>query len=181
MSETPAVGDSVLAVAAYRVGEQTYRQEPLSWTQEKWLAEHVFGGADVGSLSQPALLSLLQAKATLLLGIVLIAEGDSRAAKGKAGFAAAQALAVEIEHELTPAAIKEMAQDFFTVNPIANLWLLVDFGRLAPAADVGAMPSGLRPVSVSSPEATSQNETGSCSMPGQETVSCMPAGSSNGS
>lgn len=165
----------------YRIGDKAYRQEPVSWTQETWLAEQVFAGSDPADLHGTKLLTVLQTKAPLLLGIVLIEEGWSRAAKAKAGLDAAKNLAVEIANELTPQAIREMAQDFFSLNGIANLWLLVDFGRLATAAGDGAMSSGSTPVSVVSPAATLPSATGSERTLDLLTASSTPAASSNGS
>jgi len=165
----------------YQIGDKRYRQEPLSWSQEKWLAEHVFGDRDVSTLDTVQIMEILQEKAPLLLGIVLIEEGWTRGAKGKAGVAAAKLLAEEIANEVTPEAIKEMAYDFFTVNPIANLWLLLDFGALASLAAAGQPANGLTPASASSPAEIFLSEHGSSVNTDQETVSSISDGSSSDS
>lgn len=158
----------------YRIGDKTYRQEPLAWTQEKWLAEHVFKGADLAALSELALLTVLQDKAPLMLAIILIEEGWTRAAKCRAGFAAVLELSAAIADELTPEAIREIARDFFSLNRFENLWLLVDFGKMAPAA-AAPTPNGSMPASAVSPAETSPSATGSVTTADQLIASSTPA------
>lgn len=140
----------------YELEGRTFRHEPLSWMQEKWLAEFVFVGVDLGKLDATALMTMLQAHAPKLLAICLLEEGQTRGQKGEAGFEAVKQLEHWLRCYVTPEQMKDIAYDFFTANPPANLWLLADFQRM-DLSRLLTTPSGSATASVSSAAATSPN------------------------
>lgn len=139
---------------SYRIKEQTYRIQPLVWRQGQWLQEHVFQGYDLLAMDEVEITTLMQRKAPLLLAISLVAEGQTPEEKARAGWEAVATLAEDLACSLTPAQLKEMSRDFFTVNPFENLWQLVDYPALA--ARQKRLSTGSEAASASSPAVDSQ-------------------------
>ena len=174
--------DQIDRAKTYCIGDQRYRLEPASYRQHRWLAEGPLKGVDLSEgLSHVAMLTLLTDHAPEILGIVLIAEGQTREEKVRAGLSAARALAEQIDCTLTPEEVRPIAEDFFALNGFKNWAYFVDFRKVAATMPAADTEHGLIRPSVSLPAETSRSETPSNAPPDQATAKPICVGSSSGS
>lgn len=149
-----------LGVKRYEIGGQVYRLEPASYRQHRWLADGPMRGLDLGQgLQAGELQTLLQERGPEIVGMVLIAEGETRDAKVRAGVDAARQLGEQVECLLTPAEVRQIAEDFFVLNGWANWAFFIDFRKVAALTPAETMENGSRLASVSSLGATSPSGT----------------------
>lgn len=148
----------------YQVAGVTYRLEPLSWQQNKWLGEHIFNGIDMAALDYSVIHDVLREKGPLFMAICLLAEGQSRAQQAQQPFAAIQTLARSFAGELTGGEVGLFGPHFFRFCRPDQLAMLVP-GRVLQAAFATLAPSdangvsGSSTVSSSSPTAISPSST----------------------
>lgn len=110
----------------YQITGQTYRLEPLSWQQNKWLGEHIFNGLDLQALDYAVIHDLLREKGPLFMAICLLAEGQTRTQQAKQPFAAIAALAQEFAGGLTGGEVALFGPHFFRSNPPSQMAMLLD-------------------------------------------------------
>lgn len=144
----------------YQIGGVRYRLEPLSWQQNKWLGEHIFGGIDMQALDYGAVHDLLRDKGPLFMAICLVAEGEDRKQHSSQPFTAIQARAQAFAGELTGGEVAQFGPHFFRSNPPSQMAMLVSgrvlqrqLDQLAQSLAPGA--NGSSAVSSPSPAATS--------------------------
>lgn len=113
----------------YQIGGVTYRMEPLSWQQNKWLGEHIFHGLDLQILDYAVVHDLLREKGPLFMAICLLAEGQTRKEQAKQPFSAIVGLAQDFAGELTGGEVALFGPHFFSFNPPSQLAMLVS-GRV---------------------------------------------------
>lgn len=178
MNQETARADMGVHVAEpknYRIGGVTYRIEPASFEQHQWLEAGPLAGVDFSQgVRQIDLEILIRLHGPAILGIVLLAEGQTREQKGEAGRAAAQALGQQVARQLSPSEVRAIAQDFFIIDGYENLAFFVDLVALAartPAPDTATIST---PVSVSSRTAISPG-SGSSPEPGDRTTPSSPS------
>jgi len=144
----------------YEIGGVSYRLEPLSWQQNKWLGEHVFNDIDMQALDYAAVHDLLREKGPLFMAICLLPEGQDRLSHSSQPFSAIQARAQAFAGQLTGGEVALFGPHFFYSNRPDQMAMLVS-GRvfqnhleaLARLAAPGV--NGSSGVSSPSPEATS--------------------------
>lgn len=98
----------------YTIGEGRYRMEPLSWQQNKWLADHVFQGIDMERLDFQTIWDLFRDKGPLIMAISLLKDGTTRAQHSRQSFQTISQLAEQFGGELTGSEVAEFATYFFT-------------------------------------------------------------------
>jgi len=114
-----------LHAKTYLIGGITYRLEPLSWQQNKWLGDHIFGAIDLAALDYAVIHDLLREKGPLFMAICLLAEGETRPAKAALPFSAIQRLAQTFAGELTGGEVALFGPHFFLCNPPAQMSMLL--------------------------------------------------------
>ena len=144
----------------YQIGGVTYRLEPLSWQQNKWLGEHIFKGVDMVALDYGVIHDLLREKGPLFMAICLLPEGTDRAAHSRQPWRAIEERAQAFAGELTGGEVALFGPHFFTCNRPDQMAMLLEgkvlqrtFEGLAQSLAPGA--SGLSAASMPSPMATS--------------------------
>ena len=143
----------------YPIGGVTYRLEPASFAQHEWLAEGPLKGMDFSNdLTDVGLEPIIQRHGTEILGIVLLAEGQTREQKAEAGLADAQALAARLKRQMTPSEVRDIAHAFFTVDGFQNLWFFIDFPALTARVTAARMATASTAASRSLPMATAPSE-----------------------
>lgn len=132
----------------YQIGGKTYRLEPLSWQQNKWLGEHIFTGLDMQALDYAAVHDLLREKGPLMMAICLLPEGQSRKDQAKQPFSVIHALAEEFAGELTGGEVGLFGPHFFRCCRPDQMAMLVpgkvlqaEFVKLAQSPAPGASGS----------------------------------------
>lgn len=109
----------------YQIGGVTYRLEPLSWQQNKWLGDHIFNGLDVQALDYGVVHDLLREKGPLFMAICVIPEGQDRKAHSCQPFSVIQARAQAFAGELTGGEVALFGPHFFQANPPSQMAMLV--------------------------------------------------------
>lgn len=155
----------------YPIGGVTYRLEPASFAQHEWLAEGPLKGMDFSAgITDVDLEPRIQRHGTEILGIVLLAEGQTREQKGQAGMIEAQHLGVSFKYLMTPSEVREIAHAFFTVDGFQNLWFFIDFPALTARVTAERIATASSAASRSLPMATAPSETPSGGAVDQATV-----------
>lgn len=176
--EQESATEPTTASRTYVIGGVTYRIEPASFEQHEWLASGPMQGVDFSAgVRQIDLEILIRQHGPEILGVVLLAEGQTREQKGEEGLTAARQLAQKIKRQLSPSEVRAIAQDFFLIDGYENLAYFVDLVALAartPAPGTGTISS---PVSVSLPTAISPSSEG-LPAPGDQTTPSSPSGDS---
>lgn len=181
-TDIPGRTDQADQARAYVIGGRTYRLEPASYRQHRWLAEGPLKGVDFSAgLSHVEIQTLLTDHAPEILGLVLIAEGQTREQKVRAGLPAARELAEQIECTLTPEEVRPIAEDFFACNGFRNWAFFVDFRKVAASMPAAGMGNGSTRPSASSPAAPSPSAPTLSVQPDPETAKPICVGSSSGS
>lgn len=116
----------------YQIGGVEYRLEPLSWQQNKWLGEYIFGGIDMQALDYGAVHDLLREKGPLFMAICLLADGEDRKQHSSRPFSAIAARAQEFAGELTGGEVALFGPHFFRSNPPSQMAMLIS-GRVLQA------------------------------------------------
>jgi len=148
--------ETVREQRTYEIGGVRYRIAPASYRQHRWLAEGPLKGVDfMRGGSQAELQTIIHEYGALILGIVLLEDGQTIEQKAKAGLEAARALAEQVQDALTPQEVREAAEHFFVIDGYANLMFFVDVRKAADSMPVETTVNGSTPPSVSSPAATS--------------------------
>lgn len=143
----------------YTIGGNTYRLEPASFAQHEWLAEGPLHGIDFGSgITSADLEPIIQRQGTEILGIVLLADGQTREQKADAGIADAQALGAKLKRQMTPSEVRDIAHVFFTVDGFQNLWFFIDFPALTARVTAERISMASPAASFSLPMATAPSE-----------------------
>lgn len=143
----------------YQIGGVRYRLEPLSWQQNKWLGEHLFGAIDMQALDYGVIHDLLREKGPLLMAICLLADGEDRRAHSMKPFSAIQERAQAFAGELTGGEVALFGPHFFRSNPPAQMAMLIS-GKVLQrqleqlARSLAPGESGSMPVSSPLPMAT---------------------------
>lgn len=139
----------------YLIGGESYRLEPATYRQHRWLGEGPFKGLDFSrEISAAEMHAVIQRHGPEILGLVLIPAGMTREEKAQAGLAAARALGERIDCLLTPEEVRPIAEAFFAINGYRNLLYFVDFHAVAARTPAEPMSNGSTAASVSSPAAT---------------------------
>lgn len=97
----------------YTIGQGRYRLEPLSWQQNKWLADHVFQNIDMERLDFAAVWDLFREKGPLIMAISLIQEGMTRSAHSRRTYDSISSQADTFAAELSGREVAEFAPHFF--------------------------------------------------------------------
>lgn len=127
----------------YAIGGKTFTQEPLVWGQEIWLRDLVFGGQGLRRLDHAAIIDLLKTKGPMLLAVLLIEEGQTRAQKVEGGGEGVRRLADWFMANTASVAVMEPVTDFFALNGRANLWQLVQMEDLTATPQETVAATGL--------------------------------------
>lgn len=176
--EQQAITEPTTAPRTYVIGVVTYRIEPASFEQHEWLAAGPMQGVDFSAgVRQIDLEILIRKHGPEILGIVLLAEGQTREQKGEEGVTAAGQLAQKIKRQLSPSEVRAIAQDFFLIDGYENLAYFVDLAALAartPAPDTGTTSTA---ASASSPTAISPGSEPLLE-PGDQPAPSSPSGDS---
>lgn len=90
-----------------------YRLEPLSWQQNKWLADHVFQDIDLARLDYATIWDLFRAKGPTIMAISLIPIGKTRGQHSMQSFDEIVGQATYFAVECTGAEVAEFAPHFF--------------------------------------------------------------------
>lgn len=158
---------------AYRIGAGTYRLEPLSWQQNKWLADHVFQKIDMERLDFAAVWDLFREKGPLIMAISLVDVGLSRAEHSRRSFQSISSQADTFAAELTGAEVAEFAPHFFQQCRPDQLAMLIpgkalqrqfDAARSAEASPSPA-PGGTGSSAASSASAAAMSPSSAPSLP----------------
>lgn len=95
------------------IGGANYRLEPLSWKQNKWLAEHIFKQIDLEQLDFATIWDLFREQGPLIMAITLVQEGQSRSEHARQSFESISLQAEQFAAELTGAEVAAFAPHFF--------------------------------------------------------------------
>ena len=128
----------------YTIGESTYRLEPLSWQQNKWLAEHIFKNIDLDRLDFATIWDLFRTQGPLIMAISLIQDGSTRAEHSRRPFQSISLRADQFAAELTGAEVAAFAPHFFQCCRPDQLAMLIPgktLQRQFLAASAEAVPS----------------------------------------
>lgn len=167
-------------VTTYQIGGASYRLEPASFAQHEWLGEGPLKGIDFSSgITESDLEPIIQRHGPAILGIVLIADGMTREQKASAGLAEAQALGFRLKCLMTPAEVRAIAQDFFTIDGFQNMWFFIDFPALVARVAAERMATTSTPASVSLPMAIAPSAPASRSAADQEKPNSTSSGDSS--
>jgi|CXWL01.1.fsa_nt_gi hypothetical protein len=175
--------DSALSTTptTYPIGGMTYRLEPASFAQHEWLAEGPLKGLDFSAgITDVDLEPIIQRHGTEILGIVLLAEGQTREQKAETGLADAQALAARLKRQMTPSEVRDIAHAFFTVDGFQNLWFFIDFPALTARVTAERIATASAVASRSLPMATALSDTPSGGAAAQATASETSSAAPNG-
>lgn len=110
----------------YQIGGVTYRLEPLSWQQTKWLGEHIFNGVDMQALEYSVIHDLLREKGPLFMAICLLPAGTDRKTHSMQPFRAIEARALEFAGELSGGEVALFGPHFFRSSRPDHLAMLVE-------------------------------------------------------
>lgn len=176
----------------YTIGDGRYRLEPLSWQQNKWLAEHIFRDIDMQRLDYATVHDLLREKAPLFMAICLIDIGMSRSEHSRLSWKSISERAEMFAAELTGEEVVRFGPHFFYVcrASMAQTAMLLP-GRImqqqmeAAAAEMATQPpapgaAGSNTVSSPSAEEMSPRSQPSSPSGGQPTASPTSSDVSNG-
>lgn len=97
----------------FEIEGNEYRLEPLSWQQNKWLAEHVFKDIDLEQLDFATMWDLFRAQGPLIMAISLIDVGMTRAEHSRRSFTDIQGQAEYFAATCTGAEVAAFAPHFF--------------------------------------------------------------------
>lgn len=109
MEQTQQAGEPGI----YAIGEARYRMEPLSWQQNKWLAEHVFKSIDLERLDFATIWDLFREQGPLIMAICLIDVGLSRTEHSRRTWQSISSQADTFAAELSGAEVAAFAPHFF--------------------------------------------------------------------
>ena len=110
----------------YLIGGVTYRLEPLSWQQNKWLGEHIFKGVDMVALDYGVIHDLLREKGPLFMAICLLPDGADRATHSRLPFRAIEERAQAFAGDLTGGEVALFGPHFFTCNRPDQMAMLLE-------------------------------------------------------
>lgn len=153
-----------LTQQTYTIGSTTYRLEPQSWRQAKWLGESIFKDRDIQTIDYAAIHDCGREQAPLFMAIALLAEGQTRAEQSSRTWPEIQALAREMEPHLTGWEVARFCTHFFYLCRPDQMVMLMP-GRMMQDALIKAASSaapgdsGLSAVSSSSQTGTSPSLT----------------------
>lgn len=132
----------------YQIGGSEYRLEPLSWQQNKWLADHIFKDIDMQRLDYAAVHDLLRERGPLFMAISLIDAAHTRAEHSRLSFKSIQDRAEVFAGELTGGEVALFGPHFFRYCRPDQMAMLIpgkvlqaEFQKLAEAAQAEAAPS----------------------------------------
>lgn len=132
----------------YQIGGGEYRLEPLSWQQNKWLADHIFKDIDMQRLDYATMHDLLREKGPLFMAICLIDAGHTRGFHSRLSFKVIQERAELFAGELTGGEVALFGPHFFRFCRPDQMAMLIpgkvlqaEFQKLAEAAQSEALPS----------------------------------------
>lgn len=166
----------------YTIGEGRYRMEPLSWQQNKWLADHVFRGIDMERLDFATVWDLFREKGPLIMAISLVDIALSRAEHSRRSFQSISSQADTFAAELSGAEVAEFAPHFFQQCRPDQLAMLIpgkalqrqfDAARNAEAAPSPA-PGGNGSSGVSSASPAAMSPSSPSSWPNGALVNPSP-------
>lgn len=167
-------------VKTYEIGGITYRIEPGTFAQHEWLAQRALKGLDFGSgISDTDLECATQQHGPEILGIVLIAEEQTREQKADAGIEAARQLGARFARIMTPSEVRRIAHDFFLIDGYQNLAYFIDFRALAARQKASPTPPLLTPASASSPTETGPSAERSLVTADRQTPSSISSEAAN--
>lgn len=157
---------------AYEIGGARYRLEPLSWQQNKWLAEHIFKEIDLERLDFATMWDLFREQGPLIMAISLIPEGETRAEHSRQAFDAISLRADEFAAELTGGEVATFAPHFFACCRPEQLAMLMpgktlvqQMARAASEAARSAAPGETMSSGASSPSAAAMSPSSMPSSP----------------
>lgn len=166
------------ATLQYRIGDNTYRLEELSWRQIKWLSDHVFKSLQLHRLDYAAVHDLLREDGPLFMAICLIAEGQTRRDHALLPFSAIQARADEFAGALTGGEVARFGPHFFRLCRPDQLAMLIPGATLQRllADELSPSPSHLETGSsaVSSPSAAAMSPSSPASSPSGDRLIPLP-------
>lgn len=125
----------------YQIAGGEYRLEPLSWQQNKWLADHIFKDIDMQRLDYATVHDLLREKGPLFMAICLIDAGHTRGFHSRLSFKVIQERAELFAGELTGGEVALFGPHFFRFCRPDQMAMLIpgkvlqaEFQKLAEAA-----------------------------------------------
>lgn len=110
----------------YQIGGVTYRLEPLSWQQTKWLGEHIFKGVDLQALEYSVIHDLLREKGPLFMAICLLPVGTDRKTHSMQPFRAIEARALEFAGEMSGGEVALFGPHFFRSSRPDQMAMLME-------------------------------------------------------
>lgn len=155
-----------LAQQTYVIGGMTYRLEPPSWKQAKWLGGTIFKDRDIRTIDYGTIHDCGRADGPLFMAITLLAEGQTREQKSRLPWSAIEALAQDFEAQLSGWEVATFCTHFFYACRPDQMVMLVPGKMLQEellklAASPAPGPTGSNAPSSVSPMATSPNLSGS--------------------
>jgi hypothetical protein len=97
----------------YTIAGTTYRLEPQSWKQAKWLGDTIFKDRDIRTIDYGTIHDCGRAQGPLFMAITLLAEGQTREQKSRMPWSAIEALAQEFEAQLSGWEVATFCTHFF--------------------------------------------------------------------
>lgn len=165
----------------YTVGGHDYRLEPLSWQQNKWLADHVFQDIDLQRLDYATIWDLFREKGPLIMAISLIANGMSRTTHSKQAFTTISSQAERFAAELTGGEVAQFAPHFFQCCRPDQLVMLMPGKSLVEAARKKQAEEAAQAEAEKSSAAPGATTSSGVSSPSAEaTLPSSPSSSVNG-
>lgn len=156
----------------YVIGGGSYRLEPLSWQQNKWLADHVFKEIDLERLDFATIWDLFRAQGPLIMAISLVDVGMTRAEHSRRTWQSVSLQAEAFAAELTGAEVAAFAPHFFQCCRPDQLAILI------PGKALQRQLAAVRPdVDAPSPAPGADGSSGASS-PSAEEMSPSSASSS---
>ena len=121
----------------YTIAERLFTQQELVLGQIQFIKQRL-SQYDVTSLTKAQVVELVIDEGPALLAIVLIPQGQTRADKVKAGWAAIKELEAWLQAHATTAEVAAIASDFFQLNRAALSNLMGSAGSTMDAEISGA-------------------------------------------
>jgi hypothetical protein len=161
--------DGALA-RTYQIGGVTYRLEPLSWQQNKWLGERIFRDVDVRTITFGSIYDYGREQGPLFMAICLLAEGQTRKQKSQQTLRDIEALAEEFRGELSGWEVAAFCTHFFFCCRPDQMAMLLPGRALqelfeAEAAKLSPVPGATGSSGPSSPSPTATLPSSSPSSP----------------
>lgn len=175
----------------YTIGGVSYRLLPLSWQQNKWLADYIFKDIDMHRLQYGVVHDLLRDKGALFMAICLVDVGMSRSEHSRLAWKDIAGRAETFAAELTGEEVARFGPHFFSLclgSPMQMAMLMpgkvmqLEMERAAEQGPPSAAPgaTGSSAASSASAEATSPSSPSSLPIGDQATVSPISSDASSG-